>query len=143
MISPSGKRLFEAFESPFSVRKCAQICFVSFDLLIDSEKCLCFEALINCLVLFPYFLYSVHCFLRLQLSRSFCICLMSGVNQYGIRLVLTRLFLIGACLFNCYIINEEKRAISVSTVSWSFADVSRSLVSSVRKLTSLKCLKQR
>ena len=52
MISSLGKRLFEAFESPFSVRKCAQIFFVSFDLLIDSEKCLRFEALINCLVLF-------------------------------------------------------------------------------------------
>ena len=55
MISSSGKRLFEAFESPFSVRKCAQICFVSFDLLIDSEKCLRFEALINCLVFFDTF----------------------------------------------------------------------------------------
>ena len=64
--------------------------FCTFDLLIDSEKCLRFEALNNCLVLFRYFLYSVHSFLRLQLSRSFCICLMSGVNQYGIRLVLTR-----------------------------------------------------
>ena len=52
MISSLGKRWFEAFESPFSVCKCAQIFFVSFDLLIDSEKCLRFEALINCLVLF-------------------------------------------------------------------------------------------
>ena len=68
---------------------------------------------------------------------------MSGVNQYGIRLVLTCLFLIGACLFNCCIINEEKRAKSASTVSWSFADIFRSLVSSVRKFTLLKCLKQR
>ena len=143
MISSSGKRLFEAFESPLSVRKCAQICFVSFDFLIVFEKCLRFEALINCLVLFRYFLYSVHCFLRLQLSRSFCICLMSGVNQYGSRLVLTRFFLIGACLFNCCTINEENTAISASTVSWLFADVSRSLISSVRKLSSLKCLKQR
>ena len=61
-ISSLGKRLFEAFYSPLSVNKCAQICFVSFDLLIDSEKCLRFEALINCLVLFRYFLYSAHCF---------------------------------------------------------------------------------
>ena len=87
MISSSGKLLFEAFESQFSVRKCAQICFVYFDLLIDFEKCFRFEALINYLVLFRYFLYSVYCFLRLQLSRSFYICLMSGVNQYDTRLV--------------------------------------------------------
>ena len=97
MISSLGKRLFEAFESPFSVRKCAQICFVSFGLLIDSEKCLRFEALINCIVLFRYVLYSVHCFLHLQLSRNFFICLMSGENQYGSRLAVTRLVLIGAC----------------------------------------------
>ena len=81
MISYLGKRLFEAFESPFSVRKYAQICFVSFDMLIDYEKCLRFESLISCFVLFRYFLYSLHCILRLQLSRSFCVCLMSGVNQ--------------------------------------------------------------
>ena len=55
MKSSSDKRLFEAFDSPFSVRKCARICFASFDFLIDSEKCLIFEALINCLVLFRYF----------------------------------------------------------------------------------------
>ena len=35
MMSSSGRRLFEAFESPFSVRKCAQICFVSFDFYGD------------------------------------------------------------------------------------------------------------
>ena len=79
-----------------------------------------FEALINCLVFFRYFLCLANCFLRLQLSRSFCICLMSGENQYGRRLVLTRLFLIGACLFNCCMINAEKTAISATTVSWSF-----------------------
>ena len=52
IIISSGKRLLEAFESPFSVRKCDQICFESFDLLMDSEKYFRFDALINCLVLF-------------------------------------------------------------------------------------------
>ena len=52
MVSSSGKPLFEAFQSPFSVREWAPIWFVSFDLLVDSEICLRFEALINCLVLF-------------------------------------------------------------------------------------------
>ena len=51
-ISSSGKRLFEAFKSPLTVRKCAQICFVSLELLMDSEKYLSFAAVINCLVLF-------------------------------------------------------------------------------------------
>ena len=63
---------------------------------------------------------------------------MAGVNQYGNRLVISRLVLIRACLFNCCIINEINTAISASTVSCSFIDVSRSWVSSVRKLTSLK-----
>ena len=110
MISSSGKRLFEALEFPVSVRKCAQICFVSLDLLIDSAKYLRFEALINCLVLFRYVLYSSHCFRRLHLSRRFCIFLISVVNQSGNRLVLTRLLLIGACLSELFINKEEKNS---------------------------------
>ena len=54
MIRSSGKRSFEAFESPLTVRKCAQICFLSLELLMDSEKYLRFSALINCLGLFRY-----------------------------------------------------------------------------------------
>ena len=77
--------------SPLSVRKCAQISFVSLELEKDSVKFLRFAALINCLVLFLYILYSVHCFNRLQLSLSFCMCTMSCVNQSASRLVLTRL----------------------------------------------------
>ena len=50
---------------------------------------------------------------------------MSGVNQYRSRLVLTRLVLIEAYIFNCCIINEENAVISASTVWWSFTDVSR------------------
>ena len=34
---------------------------------------------------------------------------MSGVNQYGSNLVSTSLVLIGACLFNCCLINEGNR----------------------------------
>ena len=68
---------------------------------------------------------------------------MSGVNQYGSSLVLRRLVLIGACLFKCCLINEENKAILTSTALWSFTDVSRSWVGSVRKLTSLKRLKWR
>ena len=77
MISSSGKRLFEALKSPFSIRKCAQICFISFDLLIDSERCLRFEALINCLVLFRYFLYLVHIFYiyNCLVAFAFALCL--------------------------------------------------------------------
>ena len=77
MISSSGKRLFEAFESPFSVSKCAQICFISFDLLIDSERCLRFEPLINCLVLFRCFLFSVHIFYiyNCLVAFAFALCL--------------------------------------------------------------------
>ena len=44
--------LFEALEFPVSVRKCAQICFVSLKLLIDLAKYFRFEALI--IVLFYF-----------------------------------------------------------------------------------------
>ena len=107
MVNSWGKCLLEAFVSPLTVRKCVQICFVSLELETDSVKYLRFAALINCLVLFLYILYSVHCLSRLLLSRAFCICTMSWVNQIGIRLVLTRLVLMGACLFKCFKITMD------------------------------------
>ena len=64
MSYSSGSCLPEGLESPLTVRKYAQICLVSFELATDSEKYLHFAARINYLVLFLYFLYSVHCFSR-------------------------------------------------------------------------------
>ena len=86
------------------------------------------------------FLYSVHCFNRLQLSLKLCMCVISGVNQSGRRLVLTRFVLTGAWLLKCFKIKEGHATKSSSTISWSVTKVSRSLVSSARKFVSLKCL---
>ena len=110
---------------------------------MSSVKYLRFASLINWLVLFQYILYSVHCFNRLLLSLAFCMCTMSCVNQSGIRLVLTRLVLMGACLFKCFKTMEDHMAISSSIDSLSGTKVSRSLDISARKLSSLKCLKHR
>ena len=143
MVNSWGKCLLKAFVSPLTVRKCAQICFVSLELETDSVKYLRFAALIDCLVLFLFILYSVHCFSRLLLSRAFCICTMFWVNQSGIRLVLTRLVLMGPCLFKCFNIMEDHMAISSSIDSLSGTKVSRSFDSSASKLFSLKCLKHR
>ena len=51
MIISSGKFLPEAFASPFTVRRCAQMCLVSVDFEIDSEKYLRLAVRIRCLVL--------------------------------------------------------------------------------------------
>ena len=56
IIISSGKILPEAFALPFTVRRCAQMCFTSVDFEIDSEKYLRLAVRIRCLVLLWYFL---------------------------------------------------------------------------------------
>ena len=68
---------------------------------------------------------------------------MSWVNQSGIRLVLARFVVMGACLFKCFKIMEDHMSISSSIDFLSGTKVSRSFDSSARKLSSLKCLKHR
>ena len=60
MIILSGNLLPEAFVSPFTVRRCAQMCLVSVDVEIDSEKYLRLAVRIRCLVLLRYYVAYNH-----------------------------------------------------------------------------------
>ena len=92
-------------------------CFRIFKIFNGIGKVFSFGLAIKLNGLISTHLYSVHCLSFLALSRRFCIYVISGENQSGKRLHLTRLFFfIGAWLFKCFIIILCHTAKSSSTV---------------------------